>query len=79
MGKIVAIGNEKGGVGKTTTVVNLAYYFSHVRSKKVLVVDMDPQCNLTDKYFDQNDESKAKPTRRLFCDQFCMQNLVFPY
>ena len=61
MGKIVAIGNEKGGVGKTTSVINLAYYFSHVRNKKVLVVDMDPQCNLTDKYFDQDDESKAKP------------------
>jgi len=46
MGHIVAIVNNKGGVGKTTVTVNLADALGK-RGKKVLVVDMDPQCNTT--------------------------------
>ena len=51
--KAISIFNNKGGVGKTTVLCNLAAYFQICLGKKVLVIDGDPQCNTTTYVLDE--------------------------
>ena len=53
--KIIALANQKGGCGKTTTAVSLAAGFAH-QGYSVSIVDLDPQCNATDSFGVDRDE-----------------------
>src|SRR5262245_3884534 len=72
MPRIVSFINMKGGVGKTTLAVNVAYGLASQHDKKVLIVDADPQFNATqylledDSYLEHIQDSKKGTIREIF-------------
>jgi len=72
--KSVAIFNNKGGVGKTTVLCNLAGYLCQKMKKKVLVIDADPQCNTTTYVLDEDSFFQVYYEPR----QFTLNDIVLP-
>lgn len=65
MAAAITFYNNKGGVSKTTTLFNVAVYLAQVRKKKILLIDADSQCNLTELFFAPDDDFYSDPTYSL--------------
>lgn len=76
MCKVVSILNMKGGVGKTTITVNLAYYLAMFENKKVLIIDFDPQANASSAFLDYDVYDKLLEQRKVISEIFTDINRI---
>ncbi len=76
MGKIIAICNQKGGVGKTTSAINIAVFLA-VAGKKVLLIDLDPQANATSG-LGINKHSIQKSTYHVLLEEVDIKDVLEP-
>lgn len=74
--KIIFVGNYKGGVGKTTSVLNFAKYFSQA-GKKILVLDLDPQSSLSEILVKNNSKNGSQPNELDKLDEKKTLNYVY--
>lgn len=76
LARVIAIANQKGGVGKTTTAVNLAAFLAR-NGRRVLVVDIDPQGNATSG-FGIDKGLLAKSVYNVLTDEVPLRDVIFP-
>ncbi len=76
MGRIISFANQKGGVGKTTTCVNMATFMA-LMGKKVLLIDMDPQGNATSN-LGLSKEGGNKSLYQVISQEESVKNAIYP-
>ena len=74
MGRILCIANQKGGVGKTTTAINLAAALA-ISGRRTLLVDLDPQCNATTGLGQKPSECHPLVSRRPLRESLCSTSI----
>ncbi len=76
MAKVICVTNQKGGVGKTTTAVNLSYYLAKDKFR-TLLIDFDPQGNATSGLgIDKNDESLGPTMTNVITENTPLENVI---
>jgi chromosome partitioning protein len=76
MSKIIAICNQKGGVGKTTTAISIASYVA-MASRRTLLIDLDPQANATSGLGINKDDISIS-TYECLLDHIALREVVIP-